>query len=172
LGGIFRFTVIVRPDNDLEDPFARVGGIDSNDFTWKGTDGNAGPTDELDGGPTLELQSNRIVDFDEWRVDTTNGEFDRQVIGFGNNLEEEIALFDRSGSRLPTDRLDDSRAGAFDVKSIEFASFGVQVLQFFVRGIDLGVCSASRILYRANSVFSSRERCFTLISLIAFSAAA
>jgi hypothetical protein len=125
LGGIFQFTVFVRTDNDLEDPLPRVGGIDSNYFAWEGTDGNARPTDELDGWPTFELQANRIVDFDQRGIDATDGEFDGEVIGFWDNFEEEIALFDGSGSRLPTDRLDDSRAGAFDVKSIEFASFGV-----------------------------------------------
>ena len=54
------FVVGVGLDEDAKPPVAVVGRVDESDDTAEGTDRHRRPADELDRGPTFELQPDVI----------------------------------------------------------------------------------------------------------------
>ena len=137
-------------DNDLEDPFARVGGIDSNDFAGKGPDGDRWPADELDSGPTFELQSDWVSDVDQGCIDATDGHFHGEVFGFGDDFKEFVPFFDRVGTYLAPDGLDAPAAWAGDFESIVFPLFGEFTVEFFCGVVHFGGRFVEVVLFLEN----------------------
>jgi hypothetical protein len=84
----------IRPDKDFEIPRPIVGWIDSFYDTPERATSDAGPAYELNRRPTIELESYVISYMDQGLIQTTDVEFDPQVIGIGDKFKEFVLRID------------------------------------------------------------------------------
>ena len=76
---------------------------------------------------------------DQGGIDSSDGHFDGEVFGFGDDFKEDIPFFHGVGSGLASDGLDSSAAWARNFESIEFPLFGQDIVEFFLGVVDIGL---------------------------------
>jgi len=115
----------IGSDEHAELALAVVGGVDEDDFTAEGADGDGGPADELDGGPAFKLDAGGasfadqialFVEFagmDERHVVAAEPEFDHAALSVGDEDAKRGAGAEK-GAFGGLDAEDDAFAGCDD----------------------------------------------------------